>query len=200
MTYEILRFTHFVGLSLMAAGLLGVFLADLRTRQDVPLAVFGEAVRAIVVFYDGLVVPGALLLAASGTWLITLLYGWDFLTTPWLAGMAGLFAAEFIEGNTITRLFFLRLRRATRRAEAEGAMTEEVTRLRDANLPTVTHFLDLPLLGVIVWLGATRPDTWTAVAMACAVGVVLAAVLSWGIPRLLASLADRSRRADVSPS
>ena len=39
-----------------------------------------------------------------------------FLTVPWLAGMVLLFAFELIEGNTITRLYFMRLRRLTRRS------------------------------------------------------------------------------------
>jgi predicted integral membrane protein DUF2269 len=64
--------------------------------------VFAEAVRQIAVLYDGLVVPGALLLLGSGTWLtITVYGGWAFLQQPWLAGMVALFAFEFIEGNTI---------------------------------------------------------------------------------------------------
>jgi hypothetical protein len=36
-----------------------------------------------------------------------------FLGIPWLAGMVALFLAEFIEGNTVTRLYFMRLRRMT---------------------------------------------------------------------------------------
>jgi hypothetical protein len=185
MTHAVLTFAHLVGLALIASGLVGVFLADLRTRQGVSLAVFAEAVRALVLCYDGLVVPGALLLLGSGSWMIADLYGWDFLDRPWLAGMVGLFAFEFIEGNTVTRLFFLRLRRATRAAVAAGVMTGEVAYLRDRNLPTVTHFLDLPLLTVIVWLGAARPETWAGVAAAGAAGVAVAALLSWGVPRLV---------------
>ena len=57
MSYAILRFAHFIGLTLMGAGLLGVFLTDLRSRQLQDLALFTEAVRNIAVFYDGLVVP-----------------------------------------------------------------------------------------------------------------------------------------------
>jgi Predicted integral membrane protein (DUF2269) len=73
-------------------------------------------VRIIALFYDGLVVPGALLLG-SGTWLIVELYsGWAFWQVPWLAGMVLLFAFEFIEGNTITRRYFMRLRRPRGRA------------------------------------------------------------------------------------
>ncbi len=51
--------------------------------------------------YDGLVVPGAVLLLASGAWMIIKFYGgWSFLQISWLAGMIFLFAFEFIEGNT----------------------------------------------------------------------------------------------------
>ena len=54
------------------------------------LPLFAEAVRQIAVFYDGLVVPGALLLLGSGVWLIIMMYGgWAFLTIPWLAGWDG---------------------------------------------------------------------------------------------------------------
>jgi len=123
MSYAILRFAHFIGLTLMGAGLLGVFLTDLRSRQLRDLALFTEAVRNIAVFYDGLVVPGTLLLLGSGTVLIVDLYGWDFLTFPWLAGMVGLFAFEVIEGNTVTRLYFLRLRRLARCHAGAGECT-----------------------------------------------------------------------------
>src|SRR5574342_1200767 len=126
MTYLVLRYVHLLGLTLMGAGLIGVWYADLRSRQvrDLDLPLLGELVRQIAVFYDGLVVPGALLLLGSGTWLTIAVYGgWAFLRLPWLAGMVALFAFEFIEGNTITRLYFLRLRRLTRVALKHGAVT-----------------------------------------------------------------------------
>jgi Predicted integral membrane protein (DUF2269) len=67
-----------------------------RSRQLRDLTLFAEAVRNIAVFYDGLVVPGALILLASGSWLIVSYYGgWDFLQVPWLVGMVVLFAFEF---------------------------------------------------------------------------------------------------------
>ena len=68
--YPWLRFAHLLGLMLMAAGLIGVFVADMRSRQIRDLRLFAQAVGFVAVFYDGLVVPGALLLLASGTWLI----------------------------------------------------------------------------------------------------------------------------------
>jgi Predicted integral membrane protein (DUF2269) len=72
MTYLVLGYVHLLGLTLMGAGLIGVWYADLRSRQvrDLNLPLFGELIRQIAVFYDGLVVPGALLLLGSGTWLI----------------------------------------------------------------------------------------------------------------------------------
>lgn len=96
----------------------------------------------------------------SGTWLIVTVYGgWAFLGMPWLARMVALFTFEFIEVNTITRLYFLRLRRLTTVALAQGATTPALERARQEHLPTFTHFLDLPILFVIVALGAMRPNT-----------------------------------------
>jgi uncharacterized membrane protein len=122
--FLLLRFAHLIGLMLMSAGLIGVFIADMRSRQVRDVKLVAQAVTFIAVFYDGLVVPGALLLLATGTWLIVSYYGgWDLLREPWLVGMVTLFALEFIEGNTITRLYFMRLRRVARAALAEDRVT-----------------------------------------------------------------------------
>lgn len=86
MTYLVLRYVHLLGAILMGAGLIGVWYADLRSRKVRDLGVFTEYVRQIAVFYDGLVVPGALLLL--GSWLTATVYGgWAFLGMPWLGGM-----------------------------------------------------------------------------------------------------------------
>ncbi|MBZ0139465.1 MAG: DUF2269 domain-containing protein, partial [Pseudorhodoplanes sp.] len=144
-----------------------------------------QAVTFIAVFYDGLVVPGALLLLVSGTWLIVSYYaGWQFLNVPWLVGMVVLFAFEFIEGNTITRLYFMRLRRLARIAVAEGRVTPELTRARAEQLASFTHFLDIPLLLVIVSLGALRPSSWTHFIIGVAIAVVAASLLNYFVPRL----------------
>ena len=181
-----LKLTHLVGLALISGGLIGVWILDLRSRQLTDLALFAEAVRNIAVFYDGVVVPGALLLLVSGTWLIVSFYGgWGFLETPWLAGMVVLFALEFVEGNTITRLYFMRLRRLSKEALKRGYATPELVRARAAELvPTFTHFLDIPLLMVIVSLGAIRPDTWTQFYVGVAAALLIAAFLTVLVPRL----------------
>jgi len=184
-TYNLLKFGHILGAILMGAGLVGVWMADLRSRQLRDLGQFAEAIRSIVVFYDGLVVPGALLLAASGTWMIAEFYGgFAFLGIPWLAGMVMLFLVEFIEGNTVTRLYFMRLRRMTRAALQEGRFTAELEQERGKLAPSFTHFLDLPMLTLIIALGALKPDSWTLFAAGAVVALAIAATLTWWIPRL----------------
>jgi uncharacterized membrane protein len=183
--YSLLRFAHLVGLMLISAGLIGVFVADMRSRQASDLRLFANAVTFVAVFYDGLVVPGALLLLASGTWLIVTYHGgWDFLNTPWLLGMVLLFAFEFIEGNTVTRVYFMRLRRLSRVALAEGRVTPELARARKQQIASFAHFLDLPLLLVIVSLGALRPDSWTQFAIGTAIAVAAASLLNTFVPRI----------------
>ena len=181
----LLRFAHLVGLMLISAGLIGVFVADMRSRQVRDVKLFAQAVTLIAVFYDGLVVPGALLLLASGTWLIISYYGgWDFLNVPWLVGMVALFALEFIEGNTITRLYFLRLRRLARAALIAERVTPQLARARAEQLASFTHFLDIPILLVIVSLGALRPAGWSQFVVGVLIAVAAASLLNYFIPRL----------------
>jgi len=185
MTYNLLKFGHILGAILMGAGLVGVWMADLRSRQLRDLRQFAEAVRNIAVFYDGLVVPGALVLLASGAWMIAEFYGgWRFLDMPWLAGMVILFLAEFIEGNTVTRLYFMRLRRMTRHALMEGDFTPELQDERGKLVPSFTHFLDLPALTLIIGLGALKPESWTLFVVGSAIAISIAAVLTYWIPRM----------------
>jgi uncharacterized membrane protein len=185
MEYVLLRLVHILGLTLMTSGLIGVLLADLRSRQVRELVVFAEAVRSIAVCYDGLVVPGAVLLAGSGAWLIADFYdGWAFVETPWLAGMVALFVFEFVEGNTVTRLYFLRLRRLTVEALRQGRFTAELEQARGETTPTFTHFLDLPMLFLIVALGVTRPDGWSLFLAGATMAIALATALTVALPRL----------------
>jgi uncharacterized membrane protein len=185
MAYSLLKFFHVLGAVLIGSGLIGVWMADLRSRQLHELKPFSEAVRNIAVFYDGLVVPGALVLLVSGTWLIVQFYGgWSFLQVPWLTGMVGLFAFEFIEGNSITRLYFMRLRRLTRSALDAGQVTPELQHARGELMPTFTHFLDLPMLFLIIALGTMQPTSWTLFFAGSVAAIALATLLTLVIPRL----------------
>ena len=184
-TYPVLKFLHLLGLTLIGAGLIGVWYADLRSRQIQELPLFAEAVRTIAVLYDGLVVPGAILLFGSGAWLIVTVYGgWAFLGMPWLSGMVALFAFEFVEGNTITRLYFMRLRRLAKEAVQQGKVTAELEEARRRRVPTFTHFLDIPILFVIVALGAMRPNSWAPFVIGTGLALAAAAILTFVIPRL----------------
>jgi uncharacterized membrane protein len=186
--YALLRFVHLIGVMLMGAGLIGVWLADLRSRQVPDLVRFAEAVRNIAVFYDGVVVPGAVILFVSGAWMTAEVWGgWELTQHPWLAGMILLFMIEFVEGNTVTRLYFMRLRRLTNEALALGASTPELSRARQEHLPTFTHFLDLPMLMVIVSLGAIRPATWSQFVIGTFCAFAVATALTIWIPRLYPS-------------
>lgn len=192
MTYALLKLAHIIGAILIGAGLIGVWVCDLRSRQSCELARFSEAVRNIAVFYDGIVVPGALILLASGTWMIVEFYGgWNFVAVPWLAGMVFLFAFEFIEGNTITRLYFTRLRRLTQEALRVGAFTPELEKARAENLPSFTHFLDLPMLFLIVTLGTLRPDNWRLFVVGSLAALAVATALTIALPRLYPWAANR---------
>lgn len=185
MDYLILKFLHVLGAVLMGAGLIGVWLADFRSRQHHDLIRFSEAIRYIAVFYDGVVVPGALILLFSGTW-FTIQYfgGWDFLDIPWLTGMIALFAFEFIEGNTITRMYFMKLRRLTNTALEEGKMTPELEKERGKLIPSFTHYLDLPMLFLIIALGVLKPTSWDTFFYGSILAIVLATVFTVLIPRM----------------
>ena len=185
MTYELLKLAHIIGAVMIGGGLIGVWLSDLRSRQSRELVRFSESVRNIAVFYDGVVVPGAIVLLISGTWLIVAFYGgWNFISIPWLAGMVFLFVFEFIEGNTVTRIYFMRLRRLTQEALEVGEFTPELEKARAENIPAFTHFLDLPMLFLIITLGALKPDTWEVFIVGSLAAIALATALTLFIPRL----------------
>ena len=107
-----------------------------------------------------------------------------FAHQPGLASMILLFAFEFIEGNTITRLYFMRLRRLARTAVAERRVTPELARARAEQLASFTHFLDIPILLVIVSLGALRPSDWMQFVIGVAIAVIAASLLNYIVPRL----------------
>ncbi|KAB2846167.1 MAG: DUF2269 domain-containing protein, partial [Hyphomicrobiaceae bacterium] len=90
----------------------------------------------------------------------------------------------FIEGNTVTRAYFMRLRRQTRGALEKGEMTAELRAARGELVPTFTHFLDLPILFLIIALGAMQPTSWTLFIAGALAAVALATALTLLIPRL----------------
>ena len=183
--HSLLRFAHLAGFLLIGAGLIGVFVADMRARRATTLDSFAAHVMLTGLFYDGLAVPGAILLLGSGGGLIALSYdGWSFLEEPWLVGMISLFAFEFVEGNTLTRIYFRQLRRLTLAAVAAGRITPELAAARRDHLAGFAHFLDLPMLMLILSLGVFRPDSWDQFLYGAALAIALAGLLNITVPRL----------------
>jgi len=179
--YLLARLGHVAGFILLGGGLAAVFLADWRGRRTTDARGFAEAARFTALFYDGLVVPGALLIAASGLGLVFEL-GLGFLDAPWLVGMWGLFLFEFVEGNTITRLVYRRTVRQAQQALADAGATTAFA--SQSLVGRLTHFLDLPLFAVIVYCGVVRPESWGNVGMAIGIAVVVAVALTLSAPLL----------------
>lgn len=183
--FLLLRYAHILGAILMAAGLLGVWLAEFRSRRVEGLSLYAEYARLVAVFYDGLVLPGALLLLLSGGTLIALYYdGLGFLDHPWLVGMVGLFLFEFIEGNTLTRLHFTKLRRLSHEAVSKGDTGDALMETRQKLLPNLAHFLDLPIIAVIVALAVIRPTSWDMFVAGTLTALLIAGTLAFWIPKL----------------
>ena len=72
----------------------------------------------------------------------------------------------------------------TQEALSVGGFTPELEKARAENIPTFTHFLDLPMLFLIVSLGALKPDTWTLFFVGSLVALAVATALTIVIPRI----------------
>lgn len=183
MDYLLFKLLHIIGFILIGGGLVGVFIADLRARQTADARTIAEACRYIAVFYDGVVVPGAVMVLVSGPVMI-FKAGFGFFKMPWLTGMWLLFAFEFVEGNTITRIHFRRMFKLSRVALSRGGVTAELRKEQERRLPAFTHYLDIPLFSLIVSLGALRPSTWGLFAAGMAAVPAIAVALAAGLPRI----------------
>lgn len=180
MSYSILRFAHIIGFILLGGGLIGVFVADLRSRRASEVKAVAEACQYVSSFYDGFVVTGAVLAGVSGL-LLTLKAGLGFFQSPWQTGMWTLFVFEFAEGNTITRIHFRRMLRLSKEALANGELTGRFLYERSRKLPTFTHFLDLPLFFLIVSFGALRPAAWGSVFLWALLAVIAGTALMFAL-------------------
>jgi hypothetical protein len=78
----------------------------------------------------------------------------------------------------------MRLRRLTRSALDAGQVTPELQNARGELVPTFTHFLDLPLLFLIIALGTMQPTSWTLFFAGSFAAIALATLLTLVIPRL----------------
>ena len=180
--YPLLRLAHFLGFIVLGGGLLAVFVSELRAYRSADVHRFAEAAWYTAMFYDALVLPGAVIVGLSGVLLILEL-GLGLFSEPWLVGMWSLFLFEFIEGNTITRRQFQRTLRRSRAVLETGQLSAPDRAEARTTLGRLTHFLDLPLFLVIVHYGAIRPDGWAHVLAALAVALVAIMILAAAVTR-----------------
>lgn len=177
MDYFVLQFLHIIGVIALGSGLVGAFVADPRARQSQSLYLIAEAYRYKTIFYGALVFPGAILVGASGLLLVYRL-NLGFFEQPWLTGMWMLFLFEFVEGNSITRLYFRRVRIARKEASSTGAVTQRLHSEVHTAWGTFTHYLDIPLFAVMVSLGAMRPSTWGYFFIGAGIAITAATALT----------------------
>ncbi len=78
----------------------------------------------------------------------------------------------------------MRLRKMTQEALKTGQISAELEKERGKTLPSFTHYLDLPMLFLIVVLGAIKPDTWTLFFVGTCIAIVIAVALTIYIPKL----------------
>jgi uncharacterized membrane protein len=182
-TYTLLKFIHIMGFVLIFSGVFAIFLSEWQSHTTHDIRVFAEAARYNLIFRNCLIAPGSIIITITGIFLVLEL-DIGFFDEPWLVGMWGLFAFEFIEANVVARRHNRQTLKCARRALEAGALTPELRREAHGALGIFTHFLDIPITVVMVWCGVARPDGWTGIAIGVAIAVALAVALSMTVPHL----------------
>jgi len=182
--YTLLKFGHIIGFTLLGGGLLAVWVSEFQGYRTDDMKEFAESSRYTAIFYDFLVIPGALTVGTTGFFLVREL-GIGFFEEPWIVGMWGLFLFEFVEGNTITRIQFRKTMRRSQRASEKGnVLTEEIRDDARSLINQIVHFLDIPMTTVIIYCGTVRPDSWAHVFTAITIALCVTALLVIFVPRL----------------
>ncbi len=78
----------------------------------------------------------------------------------------------------------MKLRRITDDALSVGEITPELEMERGKLLPSFTHYLDLPMLFLIIGLGVMKPTTWNMFLLGSMIAIGLASIFTVLIPRL----------------
>ncbi len=176
MTYPILVLAHLVGALLLGAGIVGGIVAGERARRARSLAELLAALRLAARSRQRVLLPGVVLLVASGSWLIAGYHGgWRFLSVPWLAGMVLAFVAESVRANTLARHHVVCLERTAEQARSKGRFTAELDRLRSDRAASFGRLLEATMFVLMLALGVVRPTQWTSVAVGSIVAVLAAA-------------------------
>ncbi|WP_299439653.1 DUF2269 family protein [uncultured Rhodospira sp.] len=180
--FTLLKFGHLVGVILFGAGLLATFVVQRQALAAMDASRLTEALRYALQFNTVLTLPGAGLIAATGTGLI-MVAGYQVPDHPWIVGMAGLFLIQGVEATTLGRV---RTRRAWSRAQT--VMVRDDPLPKDGGTQILSpgfrgaHLLSLPVFGLIVFCGAVRPESWLVVLAAGSMALGVAAALTVSVP------------------
>lgn len=190
MSHALLTAAHALGALVLGIALAGSWLAGQRLRRAKTAGAVARAAARKNALERALLLPGVVLLGASGAWLVVSHYGgWNFVRVPWLAGMVALFVFQSVWANTAGRAYGVRLNRLLAGKREADPLSPELRRALAEPLATFGHHLELPLFALIVALGVLRPMQWSLFATGCAVatGVALAATAYGGGTRRPAS-------------
>jgi uncharacterized membrane protein len=185
--YQLLRYLHYIGFMFIGGGLLAVWVSEWRGYSATRTVLFAEASYYTAILYDFVVVPGALLQIVTGPLLIWKL-GVGYFELPWLTAMWCLFLFEFIEGNTITRVQFRRTLKVSKALPEDQPLTEAKREEARTLLGRFVHFLDIPMVSVIVYCGVVRPDSWLVIGGAIGAAIAAALALMFTVPRVAVRL------------
>ena len=81
----------------------------------------------------------------------------------------------------------MKLRRITNEAMSNGKITPEIEKERGKSIPSFTHYLDLPILFLIIALGVIKPATWDMFLIGSLIAIGIATFFTIFIPRLYPS-------------
>jgi membrane protein implicated in regulation of membrane protease activity len=197
MMHRMLLLAHLIGALMLGAAIVGCILTDARARGAPTIARFADALQTEDLFQQRLLLPGVILLLASGVALVAAVDGgWGLLGAPWLAAMVLLFVIEGLRANTTSRRHAVRLRQLAAQAGIQGRITPELDRARGDRRAVFARFLELAAFLLMLLLGVLRLQSWLAIG-ACAAAGVLAATLATYVVSPGVSAPSRLSRASV---
>lgn len=199
MTYYWLLAAHLSGAALLGAAIVATWFVERRIRRARDCGTIKRAGRLAGALAQRVVMPGVVLLAVSGIWLVARHYGgWNFARIPWLAGMAAIFLFQSAWANLVTRPHAQRMGRLLAGTGDADPPSPALQRARSEPLARAGQALEPLLFALAVALGVLRPMDWAVVAIGglAAALVAVAIALYPAPPPALSSFSKPSVEAE----
>lgn len=196
MSYVPLLAAHLLGALLLGTAVVALWIVDARIRRARDCGTIARAGRRAGWVGQRVLMPGVLLLALTGAWLVAGYYdGWSFVRIPWLAGMAAIFVFQSAWARAVTHPRAARMRQLLAGTHDADPVTPALERARREPLARFGQQLEPALFALAVALGLLRPMDWAVVAIGCIAAAALAAALAFYAARPFAP--SSFRRASV---